>query len=173
MKQALRLFLLVLACASIAAALKMAVPRASPLVGWPMWAQVSLRNKLGLLLALPVYELVYCGWGYLVGIIGLSLMRPLWRHARQGYQRALGLGALLGTVLYLLPRFMQYWNEATLYAIHANGAGTKPWFTWIEWSRDGALLSIYAFTGLVGAALYYRWERARMYPPLGSNVHQL
>jgi hypothetical protein len=170
MKHVLRLFLLVLACASLAAALKMAVPLASPLGGWLVWMQASLRNKLGLLLGLPLYELVYCGWGYVVAIIALSLMRPVGRRAQQGAPRALGLGALVGAVLYLLPRFVWCWRAATLQAIHASGVDTKPWFTWLEWPQDGALLSIYAFTGLVGAALYYHWEHARRSPPLGPTV---
>ena len=68
MKHVLRLWLAVLACATTAGALKMTLPRVSPLVGWGFWAQQSLRNQLGMLVALPGYELWGSGWGYLLAL---------------------------------------------------------------------------------------------------------
>lgn len=154
MKYVLRILLLIFISAILAAWLKMTVPHLS-LGYWPIWKNDSLRNKVGIFVAMPLYELFYLGYFYLFSVISCIIIFHKWKSVRNSQSLAALIGMLVYTTIYSAYKLNFYLKSTRIYDAHRGTYPSKPWYTWVEHPEDVELLCIYAITGLVGGWLYY------------------
>ncbi|MCC3154043.1 hypothetical protein Q3A66_14045 [Hymenobacter sp. BT770] len=155
MNKPLKYLLLGLIGAAIAGWLKMLLPEfpSSLFLG----EGASARNKLGIVLAMPLYELYYYWWGYLLTLIVLAFAKPfIARHPKRGWATAL-LGLFTGAFIYSGYKLYTYQKASEIYARHAAAGVSKPLFHWAELPLDAEMLLVYCVTGLMVGWIYFRW----------------
>lgn len=139
--------------ATIAAWLKMTVPRLS--IGYfPIWKNESLRNIVGIFISMPLLELYYLGPMYLLTLTGFALGARKWLVVKYSQGLAIALGAAIAAGSYVLYKVNFYLRGTMLYEIH--GGRGKPWYSWVEYPQDWQLLVIYIITGAASGWLYWR-----------------
>ena len=154
MKKLANYVFILLACGTVAAVLKMGIPSLS--FCWKEWFHNSLRNKVGLPIGMVLYELYFLGWLYILALVCLILGHYFVLHKPIKQRAVVLLGLLAGMGIYLIYQLYYSLTAAHIYASHADGQLSKPWYSWVELPQSFELLLIYGFTGLVGGWLYYR-----------------
>jgi hypothetical protein len=153
MRYFFRVLAVALLSATVAAWVKMTIPGLS--IGYlPAWQNESLRNILGLLLAMPLFELYFLVYAYGFSIISYGLLARWWRPAQRSQAAAMALGAAVATTAYVLYKICFYLLSARLYEVHG-GVG-KPWYQWIDYPQDWQLLPIYGLAGSLGGWAWWR-----------------
>lgn len=150
----LRNLIVIVVSAIFAAWSKMLFPRLS--IGyWRLWTGESLRNKIGFLVSMPLLELFYLGYLYILSAFIYAIIFYWWQVVRNSQSVAALIGMLVSTTVYSVYKLNFYLKSTRIYDAHRGTYPSKPWYTWVEYPEDVELLFIYAITGLVGGWLYY------------------
>jgi hypothetical protein len=154
MRYIIRGIAVILFVAAIAAWLKTLFPNLS--IGyWPLWKDESVRNKIGIAVVMPLYEIFYLWHFYLLSVTTYGIIFYKLRLVERKLITAPLIGALLASSIYLLYQLTYYFNMARTYAI-INKNEDRSMFSWISYPKDMELLFIYAFAGLLGGWFYYK-----------------
>ena len=105
---------------------------------------------------MPLYELYYIGWLYLLAIGIYIFINRLFANLHSNKSAAV-TGLIVGLITYLIYKIIKYIYASIIYSNHSTGGYIKPWYSWIEIPQDIQLLFIYSITGIIGGWLYYRW----------------
>ena len=129
------------------------------IANWPkippgIWWHETLRNKLGLAVGVPLYELFWL-WPYCLLVIGtLAALAPWVAQAAQARSVALLLGTTIGALL--LSGYYLYRGHR--FASHTlAGEPMQPSYTWFDWPCDACLLLHYSIAGSCVGWCYYQW----------------
>lgn len=121
------------------------------------WADESIRNRIGVVAAMPLYELYYFWWGYLLVACGFAVVEPFIIRTHQQKLFALILGTVMATLIYCAYKVSHYSTASRIYEIHSSGSNVKPWYAWIELPFDAEMLIVYSIAGLLVGWLYFQW----------------
>jgi hypothetical protein len=139
--------------ATVAAWVKMTIPGLS--IGYlPAWKNEAIRNILGLLLAMPLFELYYLGYMYGFATIIYGLIAWRWQPAQRSQAVALALGAMVAATAYALYKINFYLLSAKAYEVHSSRS--EPWYEWVDYPQDWQLLPIYSLAGALGGWVWWR-----------------